>query len=169
MKKQQRRTGAADPCENGRIVQSQAGGSETCKHRQPPRAPLDKLSKGANGRLRRTPAAMAWVQAGQLLESKPDPHAPAEAPPAPIAISPVNATDPSPSTPAAPTRPVPPAMIDWLHLGLSFVVVEGFDIRRLEFIENAASGSWNAGHCVDWPNCACKGRGPGNAKHSCQK
>jgi hypothetical protein len=55
------------------------------------------------------------------------------------------------------------------RLRLRIVILEGFRIRRVEFIENAASGVRYAGDRVDWPNCARKGCRPSNAKHSCQK
>jgi hypothetical protein len=56
-----------------------------------------------------------------------------------------------------------------LQFCLSTFILEGFRIHRVQFIENAASDAWDTSHCVDRPNCACKGRSPGNAKHSCQK
>jgi hypothetical protein len=55
------------------------------------------------------------------------------------------------------------------RLCLSVFVLEGLYVRRVEFIENAASGVRYTGYCVDGPNCAHKGRCPSKAKHSCQK
>jgi hypothetical protein len=55
------------------------------------------------------------------------------------------------------------------RLRLSVFVLEGLCIQRIEFIENAASGAWDTGYCVDRPNCARKRCCPSNAKHSCQK
>lgn len=55
------------------------------------------------------------------------------------------------------------------RLRLSIFILEGFRIRRVEFIEDATSGARYAGYRVDGPNCARKGCCPSNAKHSCQK
>lgn len=83
-------------------------------------------------------------------------------------MPPVATTDPSPDTPSVPPAVAVP-IVDQLHLWLVIVLLEDSVVLRLEFIEDAASGRWNAGHRVDRRNRAREGRRPCNAKHSCQK
>jgi hypothetical protein len=59
-------------------------------------------------------------------------------------------------------------MVNLLHFCLC-IFVKGRCLWRLKFIEDAASGSWNTRHCVDWADSACKGRCPGNTKHCSQE
>lgn len=108
----------------------------------------------------------------QLLPPVPDPDTLAIAPGAHTAMAPIATANPSPHTPPAPpgvSARMPRPMADRLQFRLGVAVLEDFFILRLEFVEDTASGGWNAGHCVDGPNRARESRRPCNAKHSCQK
>ncbi|WP_165779888.1 hypothetical protein [Mesorhizobium sanjuanii] len=87
-------------------------------------------------------------------------------------MPPIATADPSPDAPPAPPAvppPMPVPMADLLQFRLAVVIPEDRIILRLQFIENAASGGWNASHRVDRPNRARESGSPCNAKHSGQK
>ncbi|CCV15104.1 hypothetical protein MESS4_750039 [Mesorhizobium sp. STM 4661] len=87
-------------------------------------------------------------------------------------MAPIIAADPSPHAPSAPSvvsAPMSAPIADRLQLRLGVSVLEAFFVLRLEFIEDAASGGWNAGHSVDGANRARERRRSRNAKQSCQK
>ena len=89
-------------------------------------------------------------------------------------MSPIATADPSPAPPAA-LAPVAAVVVIWVVIWVVILIVVAPMVDRLhfrlsvEFIENAAFGPWNTGHCIDRPNRACKGRCPCKAKHCRQE